>query len=165
MIFGLTLILWPDETQILYWSNFFQLVFLLAITVGTAIMNRDSERRAIEDHRTIRREFDLPQEAHGMLNKSLQEIAVGARELLVHANQGGTEGLRALSPEAGGLGNHGKQELDAARPEHRLPDCRIAEDEQHVLLAPAEGEVRHAGRRDLAQEITLRREHLHPAAR
>ena len=52
-IFGLTPILWPEyETQILYWSNFLQLVFLPVITVGTAIMNRDSERRAIEDHQT-----------------------------------------------------------------------------------------------------------------
>jgi len=84
VIFGLTPILWPNyETQILYWSNFLQLVFLPAITVGTAIMNRDSEARAAEDHQTIRREFDLLQEAHGMLDKSLQEIAVGVRELLV----------------------------------------------------------------------------------
>lgn len=84
VIFGLTPVLWPNyETQILYWSNFLQLVFLPAITVGTAIMNRDSEARAAEDHDTIRREFDLLQEAHGMLDKSLQEIAVGVRELLV----------------------------------------------------------------------------------
>ena len=71
--------------QILYWSNFLQLVFLPAITVGTAIMNRDSEARATEDHETIRREFDLLQEAHGMLDKSLQEIAIGVRELLLQS--------------------------------------------------------------------------------
>ncbi len=86
VIFGLTPVFWPNyETQILYWSNFLQLVFLPAITVGTAIMNRDSEARATEDHQTIRREFDLLQEAHGMLDKSLQEIAIGVRELLLQS--------------------------------------------------------------------------------
>ena len=91
-IFGLTPILWPEyETQILYWSNFLQLVFLPVITVGTAIMNRDSERRAIEDHHTIRREFDLLQDAHDMLNKSLKEIGVGVRELLVRSKHEGAE--------------------------------------------------------------------------
>ncbi|HUU25888.1 MAG TPA: hypothetical protein VMW68_10045 [Methyloceanibacter sp.] len=90
VIFGLTPVLWPEyETQILYWSNFLQLIFLPIITVGTAIMNRDSERRAIEDHQTIRREFDLLQEAHDMLNKSLKEIGVGVRELLVRSKHEG----------------------------------------------------------------------------
>jgi len=90
VIFGLTPVLWPEyETQILYWSNFLQLIFLPIITVGTAIMNRDSERRAIEDHDTIRREFDLLQEAHDMLNKSLKEIGIGVRELLVRSKHEG----------------------------------------------------------------------------
>ena len=90
VIFGLTPVLWPEyETQILYWSNFLQLIFLPIITVGTAIMNHDSERRAIEDHQTIRREFDLLQEAHDMLNKSLKEIGVGVRELLVRSKHEG----------------------------------------------------------------------------
>jgi len=86
VIFGLTPVFWPSyETEILYWSNFLQLIFLPAITVGTVILNRDSEARAAEDHATIRREFDLLQEAHGMLDKSLKEIAVGVRELLVQS--------------------------------------------------------------------------------
>jgi hypothetical protein len=100
VIFGLTPILWPEyETQILYWSNFLQLVFLPAITVGTAIMNRDSERRAMEDHHTIRREFSLLQDAHDMLNNSLDEIAVGVRELLVRTGPEGGEGQRAIAGE------------------------------------------------------------------
>jgi hypothetical protein len=83
VIFGLTPVFWPSyETEILYWSNFLQLIFLPAITVGTVILNRDSEARAMQDHDTIRREFGLLKETHGMLNKSLQEIAVGVRELL-----------------------------------------------------------------------------------
>jgi len=83
VIFGLTPVFWPSyETEILYWSNFLQLIFLPAITVGTVILNRDSETRAMQDHDTIRREFGLLKETHGMLNKSLQEIAVGVRELL-----------------------------------------------------------------------------------
>jgi hypothetical protein len=102
VIFGLTPVLWPEyETQILYWSNFLQLVFLPAITVGTAIMNRDSEARAAEDHQTIRREFDLLQEAHDMLNKSLKEIAVGMRELLVRSERDRTGAMRAMAGEAG----------------------------------------------------------------
>jgi hypothetical protein len=88
MIFGLTPILWPQyETEILYWSNFLQLIFLPIITVGTAILSRNSERRAAEDHRTIRREFALLQDAHEMLHKSLQEIAAGVHELLLRAGQ------------------------------------------------------------------------------
>ena len=100
VIFGLTPILWPDyETQILYWSNFLQLVFLPVITVGTAIMNRDSERRAKEDHHTIRKEFELLQEAHGMLDKSLREIAVGVRELLVRAHHQDLGALKTLAED------------------------------------------------------------------
>jgi hypothetical protein len=83
VIFGLTPVLWPSyETQILYWSNFLQLVFLPVITVGTAIMNRDSEKRALEDHKTIRREFDLLKEVNGSHHGALKEIADGVRELL-----------------------------------------------------------------------------------
>ncbi|MEZ5875428.1 MAG: hypothetical protein R3D30_11575 [Hyphomicrobiales bacterium] len=97
VIFGLTPILWPNyETEILYWSNFLQLVFLPVITVGTAIMNRDSERRAKEDHHTIRKEFELLQEAHSMLDKSLKEIAFGVRELLVRAHHQDTATLQSL---------------------------------------------------------------------
>ena len=83
VIFGLTPILWPEyETQILYWSNFLQLVFLPVITVGTAILNRDSEKRAKEDHKTIRQEFDLLKSVNGSHRAALAEIAEGIRELV-----------------------------------------------------------------------------------
>ena len=83
VIFGLTPVFWPDyEQAILYWSNFLQLIFLPIITVGTAIMNRDSEARALEDHKNIRKEFDLMREIHTGATKSLQEIHSGVRELL-----------------------------------------------------------------------------------
>lgn len=83
VIFGLTPILWPEyETQILYWSNFLQLIFLPVITVGTAILNRDSEKRAKEDHTTIRREFDLLKEVNGSHRAALAGIAEGIRELV-----------------------------------------------------------------------------------
>jgi len=83
VIFGLTPILWPEyETQILYWSNFLQLVFLPVITVGTAILNRDSEKRAKEDHKTIRQEFDLLKSVNGSHRAALAEISEGIRELL-----------------------------------------------------------------------------------
>jgi len=100
VIFGLTPVFWPSyETEILYWSNFLQLIFLPAITVGTVILNRDSEARAMEDHRIIRREFDLLQQAHGMLDKSLQEISVGVRELLIRSHHDGPAALRAVVQE------------------------------------------------------------------
>ena len=100
VIFGLTPILWPEfETEILYWSNFLQLIFLPVITVGTAILSRNSERRAAEYHRTIRREFALLQDAHEMLHRSLREIAEGVYELLARSNQEDTTALRAVANE------------------------------------------------------------------
>jgi hypothetical protein len=100
VIFGLTPVLWPQyETEILYWSNFLQLIFLPIITVGTAILSRNSERRAAEDHRTIRREFTLLQDAHEMLHNSLREIADGVHELMLRSNQEGTTVLRTMASE------------------------------------------------------------------
>ena len=99
VIFGLTPLVWPGyEEQILYWSNFLQLIFLPVITVGTAILNRDSQARADEDHQTIRKEFALLQEAHGLLGKSLHEIEVGVKVLLQQSNNGG----HAAAPKASG---------------------------------------------------------------
>ena len=99
VIFGLTPILWPDyETQILYWSNFLQLVFLPVITVGTAILNCDSERRAKEDHHTIRREFDLLKEVNGTHVSLLQDIAAGVRELLARSQRERTVAPGTKSP-------------------------------------------------------------------
>ena len=105
VIFGLTPVLWPSyETEILYWSNFLQLIFLPAITVGTVILNRDSEARAMQDHQTIRREFDLLQETHSILGKSLQEIAGGMRELLVRSEHEKNAALPATTNEGGPTG-------------------------------------------------------------
>lgn len=88
VIFGLTPIFWPSyEEQILYWSNFLQLAFLPVITVGTAILSRESQSRAAEDHETIQKEFALLQEAHDLLDKSLTEIGTGVKELLIRAEQ------------------------------------------------------------------------------
>jgi hypothetical protein len=89
VIFGLTPLVWPQyETQILYWSNFLQLVFLPVITVGTAIMSRGTEARAAQDHETIQKEFALLQEAHDVLRHSLREIGEGVRELLDRGGDG-----------------------------------------------------------------------------
>jgi hypothetical protein len=82
-IFGLTPLIWPAyETQILYWSNFLQLIFLPVITVGTAILSRRSEARAAADHETIREGFAILQDTHAELGKSLTEIALNVEELL-----------------------------------------------------------------------------------
>jgi len=87
VIFGLTPILWPGyEEQILYWSNFLQLIFLPIITVGTAMMGRDAEARAEQDHETIQQEFALLRDANDMLHHSLREIGVGVRELLLRVD-------------------------------------------------------------------------------
>jgi hypothetical protein len=83
VIFGLTPLAWPAyETQILYWSNFLQLIFLPVITVGTAIMSRRSEARAASDHETIREGFTILQDTHAELGKSLTEIGRNVEELL-----------------------------------------------------------------------------------
>ncbi len=83
LIFGLTPLMWPAyEEQILYWSNFLQLVFLPIITVGTAIKSQGLEEQRTEDHDIIRKEFELLQETHQRLNSSLNEIGDGVQELL-----------------------------------------------------------------------------------
>jgi hypothetical protein len=83
VIFGLTPVLWPDyEQTILYWSNFLQLIFLPIITVGTTILSRDSDKRAREDHRAIKREFAILKETHDMTGQSLREIRQGVGEIL-----------------------------------------------------------------------------------
>ncbi|MDJ0512589.1 MAG: hypothetical protein QNJ62_03995 [Methyloceanibacter sp.] len=98
IIFGLTPLIWPDyETQILYWSNFLQLIFLPVITVGTAILNRDSERRASQDHHTIRSEFSLLKDSHQCNHDALREVAGGLAELLRQSNLEVSDGLRELA--------------------------------------------------------------------
>jgi hypothetical protein len=83
VIFGLTPLLWPEsEEQILYWSNFLQLIFLPVITVGTALLTRDTRAQSDEDHQTIRKEFELLQEAHHQLGTSLSDINLGLNKLL-----------------------------------------------------------------------------------
>jgi hypothetical protein len=83
VIFGLTPLVWPEhEEQILYWSNFLQLVFLPVITVGTALMNRATEARAVSDHKKIRKEFKILKETHAELSGSLQQISRNVDELL-----------------------------------------------------------------------------------
>src|SRR5919204_3009062 len=49
--------------------------------------------------------------------------------------------------------------------ENRGPHRVVRRDEQHVSVAAAEGEVDGAGKLDLADEIAVRREDLHPAER
>jgi hypothetical protein len=96
VIFGLTPLMWPGyEEKILYWSNFLQLIFLPAITVGTAILNRGAQAQAAEDHETIRRQFALLQEAHDVLGKSLHEIGLGMRQLLLNSRQDGASARHA----------------------------------------------------------------------
>jgi len=95
VIFGLTPLVWPNyEQQILYWSNFLQLIFLPVITFGTAILSRDSQARAEQDHETIQMEFALLKEAHDLLGNSLTNIETGVRELLTRSDPNGAAATR-----------------------------------------------------------------------
>jgi hypothetical protein len=97
VIFGLIPILWPqNEQQVLYWSNFLQLIFLPVITVGTAVLNRDSQSRADEDHETIQKEFALLKDNHSKLDTSLQQINLALEELKVLAGQGDVDSQQAV---------------------------------------------------------------------
>ena len=59
VIYGFLPFLIPHEEQnILYWSNFLQLIFLPIITVGAAILGRNSEKRQDEDHENIIANFN-----------------------------------------------------------------------------------------------------------
>ncbi|HEY7318777.1 MAG TPA: hypothetical protein VIE89_14470 [Candidatus Binatia bacterium] len=83
VIFGLTPLVWPEhEEQILYWSNFLQLIFLPVITVGTAILSRSTEARAVADHEMIRKEFVMLQQTHTELRNLLKEVGLNVEELL-----------------------------------------------------------------------------------
>ena len=65
--------------------------------MGTAILNRDSEKRAKQDHHTIRREFSLMKDSHQCNHDALREVASGLAELLQHSNLNASEGLRKLA--------------------------------------------------------------------
>jgi len=83
VIFGLTPLVWPEhEEQILYWSNFLQLIFLPVITVGTAILNRSTEARAEADHAMIEKEFVMLQKTHAEFRHLLKGIGLNVEELL-----------------------------------------------------------------------------------
>jgi hypothetical protein len=95
-LFGLTPIIWPGyEEQILYWSNFLQLIFLPVITVGTAIMSRGTQEQQAEGHEIIKKEFALMQETHDQLVEALKQVDLGMQELL----RRGGEYQPAASPE------------------------------------------------------------------
>jgi hypothetical protein len=65
VIFGLTPLFWPHyENNIMYWSNFLQLIFLPVITVGSNILGKKAERRSIQDHKRILHEFTELKQMH-----------------------------------------------------------------------------------------------------
>ena len=75
VIFGLAPLVWPQyETNILYWSNFLQLIFLPVITVGSNILGQKSERRAKEDHKKIMMEFEIVKQNNEELTKILSKM-------------------------------------------------------------------------------------------
>ena len=103
VIFGLVPVMWPGyEVQILYWSNFLQLIFLPAITVGTTIMSRGTEQRASEDHNAIKKEFAMLRETHDMVAQTLQEIRGGMHQILSRGEQDRVVALRDRAGERKG---------------------------------------------------------------
>lgn len=83
VIFGLTPLVWPQyETQILYWSNFLQLVFLPVITVGSVVMSRGSDAQRAKDHRRIRKELTILKDTHQQLGQGLNDIRTRIDRLL-----------------------------------------------------------------------------------
>jgi hypothetical protein len=88
LLFGLTPLVWPAyEEQVLYWSNFLQLMFLPIITVGTAILSQGTNERAEADHEIVAKEFALLQDTHTELGESLNRIESRLEALLARSGQ------------------------------------------------------------------------------
>ena len=56
-----------QQTNILYLSNCFQLIFLPLLMVGQNLMGRAAEQRAQEDHEAIMSEFVIVKDLHAEL--------------------------------------------------------------------------------------------------
>ena len=82
-IFGLIPLLLPEsEAQVLYWSNFMQLVFLPLITVGSAVLSKTTIARAKTDHHRLKKEFKFLKASHRDQIRILNGIALNTDELL-----------------------------------------------------------------------------------
>lgn len=56
IIFGLIPVMIPSiEPNLLYWSNFIQLIFLPVIMVGQNVLGASSRKRALEDHESLQK--------------------------------------------------------------------------------------------------------------
>lgn len=56
IIFGLIPVMIPSiESNLLYWSNFIQLIFLPVIMVGQNVLGASSRKRALEDHESLQK--------------------------------------------------------------------------------------------------------------
>lgn len=68
-IYGLIPAFFPQiREEILYWSNYFQLIFLPAITIGTALLGRKAEQQAQETHDTVMTELGELKEIINLLH-------------------------------------------------------------------------------------------------
>ena len=67
-----------DTVTILYWSNFLQLIALPLLMVGTNILGRDSERRALETHDAVMEEVagvrELVADLHAKHDTQQQQV-------------------------------------------------------------------------------------------
>lgn len=72
VIYGLTPLLWPQHmNEILYWSNFIQLVFLPLLSVGGAVLAKRQEERDKSHHDAIEQR---DQETHDKVMAELCEL-------------------------------------------------------------------------------------------
>jgi len=54
ILFGLGPVVFPaSEPQLLYWSNFIQLIFLPVIMVGQNVLGQADRDRALKDHESL----------------------------------------------------------------------------------------------------------------
>jgi hypothetical protein len=75
VVYGLLPLVFPNATvTLLYWSNVVQMVALPLIMVGTNILGRDSERRALETHDAVMEELGLLRAAHATQQKTVAAL-------------------------------------------------------------------------------------------
>ncbi|MFF4403576.1 hypothetical protein [Streptomyces sp. NPDC001404] len=73
--YGLLPLLLPAAiNQLLYWSNCVQLIALPLLMVGTNILGRDSERRALETHDAVMEELLLLRQSHEAQQEKIAEL-------------------------------------------------------------------------------------------
>lgn len=113
VLYGLAPLIWPsEEINILYWTNFLQLIFLPIITVGATILGRKAEERARRDHEHLTKNFimthkmlSLMQDFHEVIfehtneNHEIKSISAEKKQKILRKSQEVEAHLAALNKE------------------------------------------------------------------